>query len=98
MNEQPNKTEGQAESKQDTPLEPHVSTAILVTDDDEDDEHNQKIEDGPGNELQKQNKTEEAPLKNEHLLSLIDIKDLHTHYSTHFEHVLEKIIKHVSKM
>ncbi len=130
--EQPNKTEGQVESKQEAPLEPHVSTAILVTDDDEDDERNQKIEEGPGSELKKQNKTEEAPLKTNNIFSsLVDrsklpslnylvassnnwfsvkqlesglkltgdyVKDLHTHYSTHFEHVLEKIIKHMSKM
>lgn len=26
------------------------------------------------------------------------VKDLHAHYSTHFEHVLEKVIKHISKL
>jgi uncharacterized coiled-coil protein SlyX len=111
----PGKPEGQTDPKQDVPLEPHVSTAILVADDDdEDDERNQNVDEGPGSELKKQNKTEEVPLKTNNIFSsLVDrikqlesglkltseyVKDLHVHYSTHFEHVLEKIIKHMTKM
>jgi hypothetical protein len=51
-----------------------VSTAILVADDDdEDDERNQNVDEGPGSELKKQNKTEEVPLKTNNIFSsLVD--------------------------
>lgn len=57
---------------QDVPIESHVSTAVLVTDDDEDEERNQKVDEGQG-DIKKQNKTEEVPLKTNNIFSsLVD--------------------------
>lgn len=68
------KVDSQPEPKPDVPLESHVSTAVLVADDDEDDErHGQQSEEGPGSDLKKQNKTEEVPLKTNNIFSsLVD--------------------------
>lgn len=66
--------EHHTEPKPDVPLESHVSTAILVADDDEDDERNQTGEEGATvSDLKKQNKTEEVPLKTNNIFSsLVD--------------------------